>query len=104
MQGVTSTYRWRKLSGDGKQEPGDTLTNGNTSVNLEHGSWQEELLPYLVPQEASQSHRSTTMTAQAGQTKEHDEKQDDVSNERDNGAESDALQVYRTVVAFQYRA
>jgi hypothetical protein len=77
---------------------------GNTSVNREHGSWQEELSPYLVPQEASQSHRSTTMTAQAGQTKKHDEKQDKVSNECDNGAESDALQVYRTVVAFQHRA
>ena len=36
VQQVTSTYRWQKL-GDGKQEPDDTLTNGNTLVNREHG-------------------------------------------------------------------
>lgn len=35
-QQVTSTYRWQNL-GERKQEPDDTLTDGNTSVNREHG-------------------------------------------------------------------
>jgi hypothetical protein len=38
------------------------------------------------------------MSAQAVQTKEHDEKQDDVGSECDNGAESDAVQVVHTAV------
>jgi hypothetical protein len=38
------------------------------------------------------------MTAQAVQTKEHDENQIEVSSERDNGAESDAIQVEHTAV------
>lgn len=37
-----------------------------------------------------------TMSAQAVETKEHDEKQDGVSGECDNGAESDAVQVEHT--------
>jgi hypothetical protein len=70
-------------------------------VNREPGSWKDELPPYLVPQEASQSHHTTiTTTAQAGQTKEHNEKQDDISDECDNGAESDAPQADHTVLVF----
>jgi hypothetical protein len=38
------------------------------------------------------------MSAQAIQTKEHDEKQDDVGSECDNGAESDAVQVLQTAL------
>jgi hypothetical protein len=67
----------------------------NTSVNLEHGSsWREYASsPYLVPQEA---YRTTTVTAQAAQTKEHDRKQDDIGGKCDNEAESDAVQVEHT--------
>ena len=36
------------------------------------------------------------MSAQAVQTKEHDEKQDGVCDKCDNGAESDAVQVEHT--------
>jgi hypothetical protein len=39
-----------------------------------------------------------TMSAQAVQTKEHDEKQDGVGSEYDSGAESDAVQVEHTTV------
>jgi hypothetical protein len=39
-----------------------------------------------------------TTSAQAVQTKEHDEKQDGVGSECDNGAESDAVQVEHTAV------
>jgi hypothetical protein len=38
------------------------------------------------------------MSTQAVQTEEHDEKQDDVGHKRDNGAESDAIQVVHTAV------
>ena len=38
------------------------------------------------------------MSAQAVQTKEHDEKQDGVGGECDDGAESDAVQVEHTAV------
>ena len=68
---AASTYRRRELGDDGNQEPDDTLTNGNISVNREQGSREEALPPYLVPQEASQSHLTTTRTAHAGQTNEH---------------------------------
>jgi hypothetical protein len=40
---VASTYRRRELGDDGNQEPGDTLTNGNMSVNREQGSREEGL-------------------------------------------------------------
>jgi len=39
-----------------------------------------------------------TLSPQAVQTKEHDEKQDGVGNECDNGAESDTVQVYLTAL------
>jgi hypothetical protein len=66
-------------------------------VNQECGSWQKALQAYLVPQETSQAHQTTmTMSSQAVQTKEHDEKQDSVGSECDNGAESDAVQVEHT--------
>lgn len=35
----TLTYRWREFCDDGNYEPDDTLTNKNTSVSREHGSW-----------------------------------------------------------------
>ena len=52
-----------------------------------------EEIAYLVPQKTSQAHQGTTMSAQAVQTKEHDEEQDSVGSECDNRAESDAVQI-----------
>ncbi len=40
------------------------------------------------------------MTAQAVQTKEHDEKQDDVSGKFGNGAEFDAVQLHITAIDY----
>jgi len=66
-------------------------------VSRKYGSWQEALPAYLVPQEVSQTHQ-TTMTAQAVQTKEHDEEQDDIGSKWYSGAEFDAIQVEHAAV------
>lgn len=72
--------------------------------SIESTVWKEALQPYLVPQEASQFHRINSMTAQAGQTKEHDDKQDDISDKWHYCAESDAVQVVHTIDFPPYRA
>jgi hypothetical protein len=69
----------------------------DNAVSREYDSWQDALPAYLVPQKASQTHH-TTMTSQAVQTKEHDEKHYDIGDKCDNGAESDAVQVKHTAL------
>jgi hypothetical protein len=41
---------------------------------------QEALAPHLFPKQASQAKRTSTMMAQAKQTKEHGDQQDEVGN------------------------
>ena len=50
---------------------------------------------YLVPQEASRSQRTLSVTTKAEEASEHDDKQEDVRNKRDSHGDPGGLEVDR---------
>lgn len=88
---------WQNSGDSSKQEPDDTLRKERRSKFREPRRVRITL-SHLVPQEPSRRLRCLSMKAKAEQTNKHDDKQEDVSNTRDDHCRLAGLYIDRLAV------
>jgi len=68
------TYHWQEFGNGCKQEPNDTLLDGN-HISEELHRPENVLPPHLFPKQSSQVEPTSTWTSKAKQANKHDKEQ-----------------------------